>query len=80
MKPVLFLSIGIFILEMLMKHGIFLIGWLRIAMNLRLVVLIPTTHPLPNFLLSLLLVSLGFDLGFSIYLLFSHILVSLGCD
>ena len=43
-RPMLFVSIGIFMLEMLMKHGIFLIGWLRILMNLRLVMLIPTTH------------------------------------
>jgi len=35
-------------LEILMKHGIFLIGWLRILMNLRLVVLIPTTYSLAS--------------------------------
>ena len=34
--------------DILMKHGIFLIGWLRILMNLRLVVLIPTTHSLAS--------------------------------
>jgi len=43
-RPVLFLSIGIFMLEMLMKHEIFLIGLLKILMILILVVLIPTTH------------------------------------
>jgi len=48
MRPVLFFSIGIFMLEMLKKYGIFLIGWLRILMNLRLVVLIPTTHSLAS--------------------------------
>jgi len=47
-RPVLFLSIGIFMLEILMKHGIFLIGWLRILINLRLVMLIPTTHSLAS--------------------------------
>jgi len=43
-RPVLFLSIEIFMLEMLMKRGIFLIGWLIIFVILILVVLIPTTH------------------------------------
>jgi len=44
MRPVLFLNIGTFVLETLMKHMIFLIGWLGIHKNLELVVLIPTTH------------------------------------
>ena len=48
MRPVLFLSIRIFMLEMFKKHGIFSIGWLRILMNLRSVVLIPTTHSLAS--------------------------------
>jgi len=47
-RPMLFFSIGIFMLEILMKRGIFLIDWLRILMNLRLVVLIPTTHSLAS--------------------------------
>ena len=42
-RPVLFLSIGIFMLEMLIKHGIFLIGWLRILMILILVCLLYTS-------------------------------------
>jgi len=46
-------------LEMLKKHGTFLIGWLRILMNLRLVVLIPTTHSLASLIWPLLCVKLA---------------------
>jgi len=44
-KLVLFWSIGIFALKTLMKHEICSIGWLRILMNLRVVVLILSPHP-----------------------------------
>jgi len=53
-RPVLFWSIKIFVLKMLMKDEIFLIGWLRILMNLRLVVLIHTSHPLASLIVLLL--------------------------
>ena len=46
-------------LEMLKKYGIFLIGWLRILINLRLVVLIPTIHCLASLILPLLCVKLA---------------------
>jgi len=49
-RPVFFLSIEIFMLEISKKHGIFLIGWLGILMNLRLVNLLPPPHP-PAFLI-----------------------------
>ena len=39
MRPVLFWSIGISMLEMLMKLGNYLSGWLGILMNLKLVVM-----------------------------------------
>jgi len=46
-------------LEMLKKHEIFLIGWLRILMILRLVALIPTTHSLTSLIWPLLCVKLA---------------------
>jgi len=44
------------VLKVLMKHVIFLIGWLGIHMNLRLVTLILTSHPLASLLMPLLCV------------------------
>ena len=41
-------------LKILIKDVIFLIGWLRILMNLRLVVLILTSHPLASVIMPLL--------------------------
>jgi len=58
-RPLALLSIKTFMLEMSKKHGIFLIGWLRILMNLRLVVLIPTTHSLTSLIMPLLCVKLA---------------------
>ena len=49
-----FFSIGIFVLETLMKPGNCLSSQFRILMNLRLVVLILTPHP-PVFLIMVLL-------------------------
>jgi len=46
-------------LEILMKHGTFFIGWLRIRMILILVVLISTTHPLASLIWALLGVKLA---------------------
>ena len=43
-------------LKLLMKHALFLIGWLGIRMNLKLVVLILTSHPLASPLMYLLCV------------------------
>ena len=53
MRSILFESIGTFVLRVLMKHAIFLIGWLGIHMNLGLVVLILTSHPLASLLMPL---------------------------
>jgi len=39
--------------KLLMKHVLFLIGWLGIRMNLKLVVLILTSHPLASLLMHL---------------------------
>ena len=47
MRPVLSYSIGIFVLKPLMRHVILLIDWLRIHMNLKLVVLILTSLLMP---------------------------------
>jgi len=44
------------VLKLLVKHVIFLIGWLGIRMNLKLVVLIFTSHPLASPLVYLLCV------------------------
>jgi len=41
------------VLNVLMKHAIFLIGWLEIHMNLRLVALIVTSHLLAFLLMHL---------------------------
>ena len=40
--------------KVLMKHVIFMIGWLGIRMNSRLVVLILPSHPLPSLPMALL--------------------------
>jgi len=53
-RPVLFWSIEIFVLEMLTKLGNCLNGWLGILMNLRLVILILLPHPLRSFIVHLL--------------------------
>jgi len=55
-KPILFFSIGISMLKISMKHGIFLIAWLGIRLNLKLVALILTSHPLASLLVPLLCV------------------------
>jgi len=62
MRPVLSYSIGIFVLKPLMRHVIFLIGWLGIHINLRLVVLILTSHPLTSLIMPLLCVKFAFIL------------------
>jgi len=41
------------VLKMLTKFEIFLIGWLRILMNMRLVALIHTSHPLASLIMLL---------------------------
>jgi len=46
-------------LEMLMKHEIFLISWLKILMILILVVLIPTTHTFASLIWPLFSVKLA---------------------
>jgi len=46
------------VLELLMKHVIFLIGWLGVRMNLKLVVLIFTSHRVASPLMCLLCVKL----------------------
>ena len=56
MRLVLFFSSEIFVLKLLMKHAVFLISWLGIYMNLRLVVLILTYHPLASLPMPLLCV------------------------
>ena len=56
MRPVLFYSNGIFVLKFLTKHAIFLIGWLGIRMNLKLIALFPICHPLASLLMPLLCV------------------------
>ena len=43
-------------LKMLMKYMIFLVGWLEILMNLKLVVLILMPHPLASLIMLLLYV------------------------
>ena len=43
-------------LKVLMKHVISLIGWLEIRLNLKLVALIHTSHPLASLLVPLLCV------------------------
>jgi len=67
-RPVLFFIIGVFMLEMLKKHGIFLIAWLRIFMILRLVVLISATHSLESLILLLLYVKLAIALTMTVHL------------
>jgi len=57
------------VLKVLMKHVISLIGWLRIRMNLKLVALILTFHPLASLLVPLLCVL------FAIVLIMTAILV-----
>jgi len=47
---------GIFVLKMLMKLEIFLIGWLRILMSMRLLALIHTSHPRVSLIMLLLCV------------------------
>ena len=46
-----------FVLNMFMKHMNFLISWLGILMNLKLVVLIYTSHPLASLIVCLLCVN-----------------------
>jgi len=53
-RPMLFWSIGIFVLEMLTKLGNCLNDWLGILMNLRLVILILPPHPPVSLILRLL--------------------------
>ena len=53
MRPVLFWSIGISMLEMLMKLENYLSGWLGILMNLKLAVLILVPHPLASLIIPL---------------------------
>jgi len=48
------LESGISVLKMLMKHMIFLIGWLGILMNLKLVALILVPHPFASLIMPLL--------------------------
>jgi len=55
-RLMLFQSSGIFVLKVLMKYVIFLIGWLGTHMNLRPVVRIFTSHPLASLLMPLLCV------------------------
>jgi len=50
-----------FVLKPLMRHAIFLSGWLRIHMNLRLVVLILTSYPLAYLIMPLLRVRYDHD-------------------
>jgi len=59
MRPTFFWSSGIFVLKVLMKHVISLIGWLRIRMNLKLVALMFTSHLLASLLVPLLCVLFG---------------------
>ena len=68
MRLVLFLSIEIFMLEMLKKHRIFFIGLLRILMNLILVVLIAITHSLASLIMPLLCVKLVIVLTMTVHL------------
>ena len=56
MRSMLLYSTGTFVLRMLMKHAIFLIGWLGIRMNLKLVAISPTCHPLASLTMPLLCV------------------------
>jgi len=56
-------------LRMLMKHAIFMIGWLGILMNSRLVVLILTSHSLASLLMPILCVK------FAIVLIMTALLV-----
>jgi len=42
------------VLKMLMKHVIFLIGWLGILTNLKLAILILVSHPLASLIMPLL--------------------------
>ena len=51
MRHMLFWMIEIFVLEMLIKHEICLIGYLRILRSLRLVLLIFTLHPLSSLIM-----------------------------
>jgi len=51
------LSSGIFVLKTSLRHVIFLIGWLGVHMNLRLVVLILTSHALVSQIMPLLCVN-----------------------
>jgi len=57
------------VLKVLTKHVIFLIGWLGIRMNLKLVALFPTCHPLASLLMPLLCVI------FAIILIMTAVLV-----
>ena len=68
MRSVLFVSMGIFMLEMSKKHGIFFIGWVKILMNLILVVLILTTHSLASLIMPLLCVKLAIVLTITVHL------------
>ena len=68
MRPVLFLSIRTFMLETLIKPTIFLIGWLGVHMNLKLVILIPTCHSLASLIWLLLGVKLATVLIMIVYL------------
>jgi len=53
-RPMLFWSIGISVLEMLMKPGNCLSGWLGILMILRLVSSVLTPHPPESLIIRLL--------------------------
>ena len=56
-------------LETSRKHEIFFIGWLKILMNLILVVLIPTTHALASLIMPLLCVKLAIVLTITAHLI-----------
>jgi len=61
-RPVLFWSIGIFVLKTLIKHVISLIGWPGILMNLKLVALILVPHSLASLVMLLLCVKFAIAL------------------
>ena len=68
MRPMLFWSIEIFMVEMLMKLGNYLSGWLRILMNLRLVNLLHPPQPPAFLILHLLHVRSAIVLTMTVFL------------